>query len=431
VTQLAAAQHIFSSVSRAQSPARRGGYQTIFYTHAGLTRADVQAIEDRAIYDASGSCPVKWQCYQLPSGKIAVGRIAPIDELDEFGRGGNYMAQSLVFTAEQWNDLDCGPFGIQLGSAPFYRSLAQALAIGDQQTGDIAPLALDLPAPWVEAALDYVRRWPPDQALLLAQLARRAADQGQQRLALIGTAEQIFEALAVALLFVQPSERALCSFDSYARGCIWPREISFWALGFAEARAASAPAVVDAARRRVILDRAALAQPDAYERWVQRLLRGGDLDTFLAHQDWALGLDALIAGDPPAPGALQAIPEAFVQEFAQINQDAIRRRLLEALPSTLPQELGQALISHLIDQSPDLRDLLAHRHQPGGLHDLDKLAEIVHLLAREQQAELLAWLAKGRLRAPALLATLESTVGKPDSAWSRLKQRFFGQPYND
>jgi hypothetical protein len=544
VTRLTAAQHIFSSVPRAQSPSRRSGYQTLFYTHSGLTEADVQAIEDRALYNASDSSPVKWQCFQLPSKQMAISRIAPVDELDEFGRAGNYMAHSLVLTEEQWDDLDCGAFGVlRLRSAPFYRNLAEALARGNSHTGDIDPLVFELPTPWIETALALVPMWPADQLLLLVKLARRAREliESSQSFAVIGTPDDILDALTVALVFVKPSDRALCSFDSYTHGCKWSRKINFWAQGFAEVREAAMACVVDAARKRVILDNATKARTSPYEQWVEQIVRSGTLDNFLTYQDWAFDLDQLITGAPPALETLHQIPADFISEFAGFSQDLIQQRILTPLPIPLSPGLVRVLMARLGSSPLDLLQLLYHRHslsdlldivyelasvrqaeqlreenaavfkqlagvhnglsllgalrehdvqaqqgsldamtkaeyrrmirplvesgtissweafapkhrdswldlclnllEPGAIsriasiitrqgskYEIDQLADMVHLLTREQQTELLHWLKTSRKRAPLLQTTLEQAVGGTKTTWDRIKQRFFGHP---
>src|SRR5262245_3233944 len=106
------AQHIFTSLTKNQVPQRRGGQQTLFYTHDQLTSADVRALEDRAQYRTAQGERIKWQFHWLPSRKAAISHFAPISEPDEFGRKGRYLIHSLIVSPSEWRLLDWSPFDL-------------------------------------------------------------------------------------------------------------------------------------------------------------------------------------------------------------------------------------------------------------------------------------------------------------------------------
>lgn len=54
-------QHIYSNVPKEQSPTKRRGYQTLFYTQEGLTREEILILEDRAQYYGGELEPIKHQ----------------------------------------------------------------------------------------------------------------------------------------------------------------------------------------------------------------------------------------------------------------------------------------------------------------------------------------------------------------------------------
>ena len=52
-------QHIYSNVEKEQSPQGRGGFQTLFYSKAGLTEDEIEEMEGRLLYFPSKVEPVK------------------------------------------------------------------------------------------------------------------------------------------------------------------------------------------------------------------------------------------------------------------------------------------------------------------------------------------------------------------------------------
>ena len=50
MTTIQAWQHIYSNVEKEQSPTKRGGFQTLFYTQAGLTEDEISEMEGRLLY---------------------------------------------------------------------------------------------------------------------------------------------------------------------------------------------------------------------------------------------------------------------------------------------------------------------------------------------------------------------------------------------
>jgi len=355
MTQITAYQHVFSSVDRDQSPTRRRGYQTLFYTRAGLSEAEIQALEDRAQYYTSDAMSVKRQFFWLPGGKGVISQVVPLAELDEFGRRGRYLSHSLILTTEQWEKLEFSPFDL-LSTAPFLTMLAAAFKQGDLQTGDISTVSFAVSQTWKDKALALARTWPIDHLLRLAKLAWRGQSIVNERqfVALIGTPEQILEILSVAFLLIPPPDRRFCSFDTYAHGCDWTKQAAFWGQGFADASEARTSLVVDAGARRVKADGYLQAGTTPYERWVERMAIPGRLDGFLTNQDWALVLDGIIEGQSFGARTLSRIDPKFMGAFSELNADTIRARITEMLPANLSPGLVRTLLAELGDSAFNL-----------------------------------------------------------------------------
>ncbi|MCA9904514.1 MAG: hypothetical protein KC547_11705, partial [Anaerolineae bacterium] len=112
-----AAQHFFSSVPATQSSTGRRGYQTIACTPK-LPADAIATIEDRAQYATAPGDPIKHQFYSLAGGLYAISQIAPLAELDEFGRKGRYLAHTLVFDPANYAALEHCPLDV-LEQFPF------------------------------------------------------------------------------------------------------------------------------------------------------------------------------------------------------------------------------------------------------------------------------------------------------------------------
>src|SRR5512138_2384794 len=151
-------QHIYSNVEREQSPRRRGGFQTLFYTHAGLSEADVSEMEGRLLYFPSQMEPVKRLFFTLTSGKGVVAQIVALPEPDQLGRKGRYLAHSLVFAPESLAQFEADPFRV-FRRFRFITTVADALARGNFQTGDLPTVTLDLPGE-SNCELEAAQAWP-------------------------------------------------------------------------------------------------------------------------------------------------------------------------------------------------------------------------------------------------------------------------------
>ena len=69
MTTVVAWQHIYSNVEKERSPQGRGGFQTLFYTHSGLTEREVEEMESRLIYFPSNVEPIKHLFFTISTGK--------------------------------------------------------------------------------------------------------------------------------------------------------------------------------------------------------------------------------------------------------------------------------------------------------------------------------------------------------------------------
>src|SRR5947208_2632673 len=127
MTPIHAAQLIFTNVEAEQSPRRRRGYQTLFYTRGDLPEAEVAEIEARLFYNPKGDPEPKHVFFQTRTGRAVIAHIVCLEQTDQFGRAGRYLAHALILSREEFARAGSDPFSI-LRSAPLFTTLGQALA---------------------------------------------------------------------------------------------------------------------------------------------------------------------------------------------------------------------------------------------------------------------------------------------------------------
>ncbi len=324
-------QHIYANVEKEQSPTARGGFQTLFYSRAGLTEVDVEEIEARVLYYPSEDAPVKQVFFRTPVGNVVVGQVVPLPEPDSAGRGGRYLAHCFIFTPEAFARIDGDPFRV-LAAAPFVTTVEGALALGDMATGDIPAAALcmsDIPCATLEGT------WPKEmlKRLVLAGLQAERMAEGRKLLAIVGTPEETRAVLRTAMLAVPTARRGACPFDTYFYRCN-PVATYCWAVGLPEAPPNPNYLAVECAKQSVdAIDPS--PEPDCYERWVLAALHGKALTRMAPGRNQAAALCAWLDGGELDPAVKQHVDSGVLESVftvcgAQVEALA-RRRLGQAL----------------------------------------------------------------------------------------------------
>jgi len=330
-------QHIYSNVEQAQSPGGRGGFQTLFYTRSGLSEAEVSEMEGRLLYFSSKVEPVKRLFFTLSGGKGVTAQITALAEPDQFGRKGRYLAHSLIFEPDELLRFQADPFRV-FRAFSFVSTVADALAQGNFQTGDIAPLKLTL-SEKLAGNLKAAQPWPLAELKKLALLALRVEQQTRQRNAVTfsGSEAQIEEALEAAFLALPTALRPQCSFDTYFYRCNLVAAY-FWAIGFPQPPARIKFALVNGANRRV--EGEVLAQPQtAYEHWALFAIQSGRLEYLARQKDAAFALAEWLEGRPHNQAHFAAVAPELISALFEVNpkavQAALRRRMEKLLPPLL------------------------------------------------------------------------------------------------
>ncbi len=136
-------QHIYANVEREQSPDNAAGFQTLYYSHDGLTREDIDTIESRVFYLYDAERPSKKAYFQTPSGKIVLSQITANADRDQAGRSGLYLAHSFILERKAFIQAGLTPMDL-FRQLPFAETVDDAAKCGASQAGNIEPSILDL-----------------------------------------------------------------------------------------------------------------------------------------------------------------------------------------------------------------------------------------------------------------------------------------------
>ncbi|MBN1483858.1 MAG: hypothetical protein JXA37_03985 [Chloroflexia bacterium] len=327
MAQVQAWQHIYASVERGQSPQDRGGFQTLFYSRVGLSQAEIEEMEARLLYVPSEIAPPKWVFFVTSGGRCVCAQIVPLPDPDRVGRGGRYLAHSLVFESADWLELGADPFAV-LGRYPFVTTVEAALERGDFASGD-------LPAAAVEAAggvgPEDVAPWDPEQLLVWARLALHAPALAQERLtvALSGAAEQVVQGLRAAFFLLPVPLRQSCPFDTYFYRCNLVATY-YWAVGLPDAPARPNLVRVDLSGRQV-LDHPPQRVEGIYESWLAERIRAGRLQDLDRDREAAFALAEWLQDRPVDPARLEAVPQEVLEGMFRLQQPLLRRLLRQRL----------------------------------------------------------------------------------------------------
>lgn len=341
--EIQAFQHIYANVEQEQSPTKRGGFQTLFYTRAALREPEVAEIEARVLYYPSESAPVKRVFFRTSVGNAVIGQVVPLPEPDSAGRGGRYLAHCYVLPPEEFARISGDPFRV-LVSAPFVTTVAAALALGEMETGDIPATSLTLPE-MGDQALDSAWSREMVRRLVLAGMHADGMAASRKMLAIVGSPEETLAVMRTAMLAMPTPQRAACSFDTYFYRCN-PVTTYCWAVGVPEVPPGPNYLAVDCAAHQVD-DQGMPAGETCYERWVLAALADNALEKCAPYRDQVWALCRWLDGEGLDPSVGKKVSDNLLGSVFSVcaaKAEALaRRRLSEALGSTLADHLLPSL----------------------------------------------------------------------------------------
>ena len=361
MTTVQAWQHIYSNVEQEQSPKGQGGFQTLFYTTAGLTADEVSEMEGRLLYFPSKTVePVKRIFFTTTTGKAVIAQIVVLSDPDQFGRKGRYLAHALAFALEDLAKFEADPFRVYR-SFSFFTNVAEVLAQGNFETGDIGPVSVDVSAGLAQD-IQAARQWPEGELKKLALLALRVDPQTQRREAITfaGEPEEIESALAAAFVAVPTVMRPRCIFDTYFYRCNLVATF-YWAVGFPEPPVSIKFVMVDGQARSI--QGAAPTQPEtAYEHWVMDTIEGQKLDALAQERNRAFALGEWLDERAYDADLLEAVPPQLITAVFKVNPPKVQAMLRHHISKHIPEALVDRAADHIYQQTEPIDIYQQLRH---------------------------------------------------------------------
>ena len=356
MTTLLASQHLYANVEADVSPNRRGGFQTLVSTD-GISAREVAQIEGRLSYVDAESHERKRFFFVTETGKPVAGQIVPVTERDGLGRGGRYIAHSLVLEPTEFEKVGNDPIAV-LRAFRFIETMPDAVGL---LKGNATRVLFDVePVEGVKAELDMWRR--DELTALVEGCVRHGVVRGRE-MTILGSADEVEQLISLVLRAVPVALRPRCSFDTYLhRGN--PVGKNYWAVGQPRTGAVHVGTVVDATNRRVL--NMALPErtspPALYERWLVNDLSSRRDVAFTPEAQAADALCDWVEGEQvPPPRVPRTMVEIFAKEFPGEFSD----RLVQAMRSVV----GGALTSRLLGgPALDRLDMYALLQDPDPPH---------------------------------------------------------------
>lgn len=375
---IAAGQHLYGYLEPAESPRGVGGFQTLCYTADYLSIDEVDELESRLLYHPSEHAPLKRLFFTLSAGKVIIAQITPVSRTDAAGRGGQYIAHSLVLGDEEITKLDADPF-LVFNRFRFIETVEEALRhvkyAADGMNAARIPLSpspLPTPAKSPEAL-------PFEMVQSFASLgfqAERLSQEGKM-IAVVGTPSEVERTLQAVWFTLPIPLRRRCSFDTHFLGCN-PVYLRYWAVGLPEHPTSPYYIVYDAKQNQFVSPIS--VKPDAaYERWLYerlRLRRNEPLARAERERVYQLGewLDGRSRNAP-----LTELPRKTIDDVLNLAQDKLRERLYDAILQQCPLPLAERIVKRLWNPT----NLLSIAQQIHSGFEPKQLAEELYLAYRD------------------------------------------------
>jgi hypothetical protein len=355
--KIQAAQLLFSRVEPEYSPKKRSGYQVV-YASPNLKADEITLIEKRVQCFQPKEGQTRRQFFILPAGQAVLTLSTLIDDpdpnvIDRSRRPGAFIAHAHVLSPAYFSAMRCDPFNLfqaHTSSSPFFIDTVEDLVDEISEPRPVLEYDLkDRPAPSLPEG------WSEENLHRFYDLAQQVHTQGQQiSLLLVGSEDQVEEALSFAHYVSLPATRRLLTFDSFADGC-QPAPGSYWLVGMSKRVANARFLVVDLEGPRLpaVKKEDSLSRPKVidYSRWWRS-----------SAASWAASREQIIT--------IQEIAQAFEDE-RPFNDESASAEAMRAFLRSYEEEakagLLAALEQHLSKRSAEIL-----------INDLGKLAETLY-----------------------------------------------------
>ena len=363
MSTIRAAQLIYTRVEPAYSQQMKSGFQTV-YSSDSLSSADVNAIEKRVqCFQPNQPSLARLQFFALDSGAIVLTNSIQIDShpeiVDKDRRRGAFIAHCLILSQAEFSKVDYDPFVI-LEHYRFLDDAEDMVRTFGQATGEAPAEAIEVKRPYHGPS----SRWSGAEALKLVTLGMRAKQfQGSgQSVLLIGSDEDIVEALRTAFFLLPRSRRLSCTFDTHIDRCP-TRPGLYWAVGTTTRQSKSFRVVVDASERRVLASvQDSLQDTDLYLTWLRHVSSQENLVSAMGRAATIQRLaEAFATRSQPQSDELD---QEACSEFMRLHGGRITRDLVATLAMAVGKSIATSLVHYVREtiEAPALIGVAASRH---------------------------------------------------------------------
>jgi len=368
-----AAQMICSNLRPADYTADVGkGYKTIFHSRDLLSQSELSEAEERIFYSPRSSQPVKRIYFRTASGLFVVGQVAPLEELDDFGRNGATLSHLLFLRPEEFALIGNDPF-LVLDTFGFATNLCDLH--GDKETGNIVPATVNLT---LASKCTVDERFTSQENLLL-QFSRVSASLAPQMsplpmevqntgaswppIALQGNEDEVTQTLRTLLALMPPTLRAGSFFDTLFTGGSLKR-IPCAAFGVEERDSAPIQASIFDVPSGLFRSRQTASAQTLWERWITKTLSQPSLPharTLASTSEHVFEWQRWLAGETATPPGLDA---RTFSELRRLDEPAVQRKIARQLETQCGAALSsrfRASAEALGERDPEaLIEALAH-----------------------------------------------------------------------
>lgn len=212
---ISARQLIYSRVEAKYSPVGKGGFQTV-YASKELSRQSVETIEGYVrVFDVSDPAIRRRQFFAIDPNQIVVtqtlGLTGSREILDSTGGGGVFLAHCLVFSRNEFSQIESNPFWV-FDHFTFLSDPEEMVKNYHQASGKEPLVSIEVRTDYPECSPECIKIAP--KLIALFDSVTKAPQDA--RIQFVGSPNQIEDCLRTLILFIHPSKRIQCGFDTHA-----------------------------------------------------------------------------------------------------------------------------------------------------------------------------------------------------------------------
>lgn len=339
---ISARQLIYSRVEAKYSPVGKGGFQTV-YASKELSRQSVEAIEGYVrVFDVSDPTICRRQFFAIDPNQIVVTQTLSLtgshEILDSTGGGGVFLAHCLVFSRNEFSQIGSDPFWV-FDHYSFLSDPEEMVNNYHQSSGKEPLVSIEVRTDYPECSPECIKIAP--KLIALFDLVTKAPQDA--RIQFVGRPNRIEECLRTLILFIHPSKRIQCSFDTHAvrisadakqiRLVGLPKEKSGFLVTY------------DIERQAIVPPIASSGDKDLFTQWLSKsnfnpdnlihLTTFQELNRAFTEKSWPM---------------IDQLSEEGCAEFIRVFPNAINKGVSDALTKTISKEFAEVFTHFFISQ---------------------------------------------------------------------------------